>query len=234
MVDVTHPFWSGALLPLRVPSVSSPRVRSASWLFLGSCLVSPLLLGCGHHGDAGEEDASHPVATLWHLWVQVRAGGPLVPAVSDHGDLWTVHLCEAVGARVPGSAHMTLLSILGMPNWTQRGSHHSLKWDCVSLFRGGVRRGRASREVWRAVTCEPRRTHIHAPLWACAPQMGLVLFPPDPHYRFIYYFFYLFIFFWLCWVFIAGGLSSSCSKQRATLVQGLLAAGASLVSQHGL
>lgn len=45
------------------------------------CLLP--LLGCSHHGDAGEKDASSPVASLWHLWVQVRAGGPLVPEVSD-------------------------------------------------------------------------------------------------------------------------------------------------------
>lgn len=45
------------------------------------CLLP--LLGCSHHGDAGEKDASSPVASLWHLWVQVRARGPLVPEVSD-------------------------------------------------------------------------------------------------------------------------------------------------------
>ena len=83
--------------------------------------------GCSHHCDAGEEAAALPVASLRDLRAQVRAGGPLVPAVSDHEDLWTVHPCEAMGTRVPGSARMTLLSILGIPNWTRRGSHHPLK-----------------------------------------------------------------------------------------------------------
>lgn len=49
-------------------------------------LCGPLLsphTGGGHHGDAGAEAASLPVASLGHLWARVRAGGPLVPAVSD-------------------------------------------------------------------------------------------------------------------------------------------------------
>lgn len=48
-----------------------------------SFLYLSLLPGGGHHGDAGEEAASLPVASLWDLRVPVRAGGPLVPAVSD-------------------------------------------------------------------------------------------------------------------------------------------------------
>ncbi|XP_072618737.1 transient receptor potential cation channel subfamily V member 5 isoform X2 [Vulpes vulpes] len=36
--------------------------------------------GGGHHGDAGAEAASLPVASLWDLRVPVWAGGPLVPA----------------------------------------------------------------------------------------------------------------------------------------------------------
>ena len=138
-------------LPLSVaPGSSQP--HGSFWV-----LPPSLLLGRGHHGDAGEEDASHPVAALWHLWVQVRAGGPLVPAVSGPGDLWTVRPCEAAGAGGPGSARVTLLSILGIPDWTRRRRHPSLKWGRARPFRGGVRRGSAGREVGRAVPTHRRK-----------------------------------------------------------------------------
>lgn len=84
---LSSPLSSGVLLPLiavgslcRRPPVFSEPCGS----FLSSFATSLLLPGGGHHGDAGEEDASLPVASLWHLRVQVRAGGLLVPAVSDH------------------------------------------------------------------------------------------------------------------------------------------------------
>lgn len=43
----------------------------------------PTPIGCSHHCDAREEAAALPVASLRDLWAQVRAGGPLVPTVSD-------------------------------------------------------------------------------------------------------------------------------------------------------
>lgn len=55
-----------------------------TWLPLSSSSTSPPCPGRGHHCDAGEKDASLSMASLWDLWVQVRARGPLVPAVSDN------------------------------------------------------------------------------------------------------------------------------------------------------
>ena len=49
--------------------------------------------------------------------------------------------------------------------------------------------------------------------------------------------FYLFIYFWLCWVFVAArGLFSGCSEQGLlfVVVHELLIAVASLVAEHGL
>ena len=54
---------------------------------------------------------------------------------------------------------------------------------------------------------------------------------------FILFYFILFIYFWLCWVFVAvRGLFSSCSKRGLLFiaVHGLLIAVASLVAEHGL
>ena len=48
---------------------------------------------------------------------------------------------------------------------------------------------------------------------------------------------YLFIYFWLCWVFVAAhGLFSSCSERGLLFiaVRRLLIAVASLVAEHGL
>ena len=48
---------------------------------------------------------------------------------------------------------------------------------------------------------------------------------------------YLFIYFWLCWVFVAArGLFSSCGERGLlfVVVRGLLIAVASLVAEHGL
>ena len=47
---------------------------------------------------------------------------------------------------------------------------------------------------------------------------------------------YLFIYFWLCWVFIAvQGILSSCSGDYSLVVmQQLLLTAASLVAEHGL
>lgn len=73
------------LIP-QFPLFPAASVLRSSWLFLSSSSSSLLLPGRGHHSDAGEKDASLPVASLWHLWVQVRAGRPLVPTVSDNID----------------------------------------------------------------------------------------------------------------------------------------------------
>ena len=123
-----HEFPSCCYTVVPLPRVfSTLPVACTPSLVSSSSVHPPTPTGCSHHCDAREEAATLPVASLGDLRAQVWAGGPLVPAVSDHGDLWTVHPCEAVGARGPGSACMTLLSILGMPNWTRRGSHQSLK-----------------------------------------------------------------------------------------------------------
>ena len=49
-------------------------------------------------------------------------------------------------------------------------------------------------------------------------------------------FIYLFIYFWLCWVFIAAQAFSSCGERVLlfVVVRGLLIAVASLVVEHGL
>ena len=65
-----------------VPYVGSLQCSLKPHDFL-SLLYLSLLPGGGHHGDAGAEAASLPVASLWDLRVPVWAGGPLVPAVSD-------------------------------------------------------------------------------------------------------------------------------------------------------
>ena len=59
--------------------------------------------GCSHHCDAGEEAAALPVASLRDLRAQVRAGGPLVPAVSDSMS-W--HAC-CTGLCAPWASSLT-------------------------------------------------------------------------------------------------------------------------------
>ena len=63
---------------------------------------------------------------------------------------------------------------------------------------------------------------------------------PGPSLNVFYFlinFMYLFIYFWLCWVFVAArGLFSSCGERGLlfVVVRGLLIAVASLVAEHGL
>lgn len=51
--------------------------------FSETFLLPHLLPGCGHHSDAGEENASLPVASIWYLRLRVWAWRTLVPTVSD-------------------------------------------------------------------------------------------------------------------------------------------------------
>lgn len=124
---------------LLVPSVGGFSVLWTSWLFLSSSSTSHLLPGRGHHGDVGAETASLPVASLWDLRVQVWAGGPLVPAVSNSVYVSTANMYEAMGTRVTSPTFITPLFNLEFLNWTKRRRHHSINWDCINLFRGGER-----------------------------------------------------------------------------------------------
>lgn len=95
--DTTHPQLRGVVCPfletmsscvseLSLPPPGTLSSPHPSIFQSAPNLCWPLLsphTGGGHHGDAGAEAASLPVASLGHLWARVRAGGPLVPAVSD-------------------------------------------------------------------------------------------------------------------------------------------------------
>lgn len=80
-------------------------------------LLPYLLPGCGHHSDAGEENASFPVASIWYLWLRVWAWRTLVPTVSD-----STRVKLAVG-------------------FSEMASHQEMSWDCISLLSGGRERG---------------------------------------------------------------------------------------------
>lgn len=73
-------------------------------------LLPYLLPGCGHHSDAGEENASFPVASIWYLWLRVWAWRTLVPTVSD-----SMCVKLAVG-------------------FSEMASHQEMSWDCISLL----------------------------------------------------------------------------------------------------
>lgn len=62
---------------------SSPLSRWSAPCLWFHPLLPPTPTGCSHHCDAREEAAALPVASLGDLRAQVRAGGPLVPTVSD-------------------------------------------------------------------------------------------------------------------------------------------------------
>ena len=101
--------------------------------------------------------------------------------------------------------------------------------------------GRSPGELWRRWELElglydsPRASHL-VPSPAQLQQVGV-----DSRANKIggscLWFVYLFIYIWLCWVFIAvPGLFSSCSEWGLlfVVVRGLLIAVASLVAEHGL
>lgn len=99
--------------------------------------------------------------------------------------------CGAMGTRVTSSAFINVLSILEIANWTQRRSHHFIKWDCISQLGGG---GWSWGGVKRMMIADARLcVHWGSNVWKttyvypCSDvgqvtQLVLVLFPPGPHF----------------------------------------------------
>lgn len=102
--------WSSLSKLVFVSFVGSLVSLCPSWLFL--------LPGCGHHSDAGKEDASFSVASLWYLWLRVWLGEPLVLKVRD-----SVYVKPADGV-------------------SESESNQEMSWDCNTAELG--ERGRWS------------------------------------------------------------------------------------------
>lgn len=100
-----HEFPSYCYTVVPLPGVLStlPVVCTPSLVSSSSAPPLPPPTGCSHHCDAGEEAAALPVASLRDLRAQVRAGGPLVPAVSDSMS-W--HAC-CTGLCAPWASSLT-------------------------------------------------------------------------------------------------------------------------------